>query len=456
MNSENEEIYTVSQVCDLAKSLLEGLPFMWVFGEITDLSQDKYAYRYFSIKDENGYIKVIIPSAKLKQLNLELENGAKVYVYGKTSIYIKQGTFQFIASNIKLENTRGELLQKIEELKNKLYIEGLFDEKWKKKIPAIPEKIGLITSKDSAAYKDFIKIVNDRFPMLHIYLFNALMQGDRKAEDSIIDGIDTLDKLGNLDLIVITRGGGSNEDLLLFNNENIARKVFSANTPIVSAIGHEKDFSILDLVADLRCSTPSNAAESITPEKEQLMQFIDETIIKNRKNIYSLIEYNSMLINIKKDNFLKQVISSKYEDIKNVFSSIKDKFNLIHMDRTRILYSFNFKAQLNIKVTDAKNIENLYSGIRSGFKLLYKDYANILDIYKLKSTIDMKYIDTSKDVDNLIYRINAVDPKNITKKGYSITRTRSGHVIRTINDVKAYDEIETILADGNNILSTVK
>ena len=114
---------------------------MWVFGEITDLSQDKYSYRYFSIKDENGYIKVIIPSAKLKQLNLELENGAKVYLYGKTSIYLKQGTFQLVASNIRLENKRGELLQRIEELKNKLYIEGLFDDKWKKRIPDIPDKM---------------------------------------------------------------------------------------------------------------------------------------------------------------------------------------------------------------------------------------------------------------------------------------------------------------------------
>ena len=271
--SEKREALTVTQLNTLVHDVFESIGLfsgIAVRGEISNLVKHRSGHFYFSLKDEGSLLRALMFRGDTLRLSFEPENGMSVILYGTLGAYVKDGSYRFIAKRI-LPDGAGALHMAFEQLKRRLAAEGLFDPARKKPIPKIPRRIGVVTSPTGAAVRDLIQILGRRFPMASVTLFPALVQGE-DAPESLIEGIQTFERLGSVDLIIIGRGGGSAEDLWAFNDENLARRIAACRIPVISAVGHETDFTICDFVADLRAPTPSAAAELAVPETEALKQ----------------------------------------------------------------------------------------------------------------------------------------------------------------------------------------
>ncbi len=272
----NSSRMSVSELNDFIKKVFENtslLRAVSVSGEISNFVRHRSGHLYFSLKDDTGQIKAVMFSSSAQNLKFEPENGMKVTVRGSVSVYVKDGTYQLYVKTMQPDGI-GELYLAYERLKAKLSAEGLFDQYRKKDIPRFPKAIGVVTSPTGAAVRDIINILRRRYPMAKVYVYPALVQGEG-AEASLIKGVDYFDTSGLVDTIIVGRGGGSIEDLWAFNSEALARRISSANIPIISAVGHEPDFTICDFVSDLRAPTPSAAAELCSVDINELFISID-------------------------------------------------------------------------------------------------------------------------------------------------------------------------------------
>ena len=272
--SSDQTIWSVSEVNEAVRSLLEeSLMPLWVCGEVGNLTLHRSGHVYLTLKDEKSQIKAVFFGGVDLCRRLNITAGSKVEAFGKLSVYMQRGEYQL---NIKTLRPLGigDLQTQFEELKNRLASEGLFDQTRKKSIPFLPTRIGVVTSPEGAALQDFLKISLARFPQLHIRIYPAAVQG-KGAEKEIARGIAHFNEEKSVDVILVTRGGGSLEDLWPFNEELTARAIAESSIPVVSAVGHEIDFTIADFVADLRAPTPSGAAELLIPERAALEEEIN-------------------------------------------------------------------------------------------------------------------------------------------------------------------------------------
>lgn len=270
------EALSVSELNGIIKGIFDSnrlLSSVTVKGEISNYKAHSSGHLYFSLKDEGGQIRAVMFRGHANALRFEPENGMRVIVSGSVSVYTRDGSYQLYATSMQPDGI-GSLYIAYEQLKNKLASEGLFDEIHKKPIPRYPERVGVVTSPTGAAVRDIINVITRRYPHCEIYLYPSLVQGEG-AEENIVRAIEYLDRSAMVDTIIIGRGGGSIEDLWAFNGERLARCIFAANTPIISAVGHETDFTIADFVADLRAPTPSAAAELAVPDYRELCMRID-------------------------------------------------------------------------------------------------------------------------------------------------------------------------------------
>lgn len=270
------QAYTVSEVNRYIKNMFLKDPylnFIYVKGEVSNCKYHTSGHIYFTLKDDQGQLACVMFAGQRKGLKFRLEEGQSVIVLGSINVYERDGKYQLYASQIELDGL-GALYERFERLKKALEAEGLFDPAHKKPIPRYPKKIGIVTASTGAAIQDIINISRRRNPYVQLILYPALVQGAGAAE-SIVRGIKTLDKL-NLDTIIVGRGGGSIEDLWAFNEEIVARAIYDCNTPIISAVGHEVDFTIADYVADLRAPTPSAAAELTVNDYMAFANLLDE------------------------------------------------------------------------------------------------------------------------------------------------------------------------------------
>lgn len=285
VNKEN--VFTVTEVTKHIKNILESnIPNLFVTGELANFTHHRSGHIYFTIKDTNSSLKCVFFKAYNQYLNYKPKDGDKVICFGKTTVFAKGGNYQLNVMKL-FPSGVGELQLAFEELKYKLESEGLFDESHKKPLPSFPENIGVITSSTGAAIKDIGNVISRRFPC-NIYLYPASVQGE-KAVREIISGIEYFNHEYKVDIIIVGRGGGSQEDLFCFNDEKLARTIFSSEIPIISAVGHEIDFTISDFVADLRAPTPSAAAELAVPNAEDLLQSISSITEKMRMKILNQI-----------------------------------------------------------------------------------------------------------------------------------------------------------------------
>lgn len=270
-------VFSVLQLNEYIKDLLESDPQLaavTVKGEISNFIHHRSGHMYFTLKDEDSQIKAVMFRGANMRLTFRPENGQKVVVMGQVSVYPAGGQYQLYVGAMRPDGI-GDLYQAYEKLKKQLTEEGLFDERHKKPLPAFPQKIGVITSANGAAVRDIMNVVGRRCPMAQLMLYPAQVQG-AGTDSSLIRGLDYFEAHGDIDVIIIGRGGGSLEDLWGFNSERLARRIFEMNTPVISAVGHETDFTICDFVSDKRAPTPSAAAEIAVPDLRVLRQRLDD------------------------------------------------------------------------------------------------------------------------------------------------------------------------------------
>jgi len=388
----------------------EHLKTVFLKGEISNFKMHSTGHLYFSIKDETSKINAIMFNKNAKNLNFTPTDGTKILVIGRISVYEQTGNYQIYIEDM-IEDGIGNLYIAFEALKEKLSKEGLFDEKYKKTIPKIPKKIGIITAPTGAAIKDILSTIKRRFPICETILFPSLVQGENAAPD-IVKKL----KLANtydLDLIILGRGGGSIEDLWPFNEEIVAREIFESKIPIISAVGHEVDFTIADFVADLRAPTPTGAAEMAVPNMIDLTNNLKQLTIRLNENINKKINYQKLLLESLKTSFV----------IKNpmiIYENKKQKIDLLKENTIRILMQKidNNKNKLN-------NLKKNY--ILNNPKSLYKNH-----IIKL---------------DNLIEKLELVNPLGILKRGYTLT-SQEDKIITSIKDINTKKELKIKLHDG--------
>lgn len=323
-----KKVYRVSELNSQIKSIIEEgfeSKHILVAGEISNF-RGNYAsgHWYFSLKDDQSQISAVSFKWANSHIKFEPENGMEVICNAQVSVYEKGGTYQLNVKHIEPKGVGAQALA-LEQLKEKLLREGLFDPERKRSLPFLPKKIGVVTSPTGAAIKDFLKVIDSRFPNVHILISPTRVQGESAALE-IIEALEILYQVDDLDLIVLTRGGGSKEDLWVFNDENIARTIVKSPVPLISAVGHEIDITIADLVADVRAATPSNAAELAVREKNELIYgLIDfkkrmDSLLKNKVNIvgYELDQYV---------NRIKWTVSSKLEGIESEIRNLSGKLD---------------------------------------------------------------------------------------------------------------------------------
>lgn len=358
-------------------------------GEISNFKHHYSGHMYFSLKDENSRIKSIMFKSDNQGLKMDLENGLKVIATGYISVYEKEGDYQFYIRHIK-ESGIGDLYKKFEELKEKLELEGLFLQSNKKEIPFMPKKIGVVTSSTGAAIKDIITVIKRRFPSAEILIYPTLVQGIQ-APKEICKGLSYLDNRKDIDLIITGRGGGSMEDLFAFNDEEVARTIYNLKKPIISAVGHETDFTIADFVADLRAPTPSAAAELSVPELDGL--------IDNIENKYNQLQ-----------SLIVKSISDYRTHVKHLNGDLK---------------YYNPINQLRDKKQD--------------LDMIFKDLN-----YEIEKNINNK----KSEIVGLKNKLELLNPTLGLDRGSGILINSKGSVIRTIDEISLNEEINILLKDG--------
>ena len=390
--NNRKNIFTVAELNEYIKSLIENdyvLGNIYVKGEISNFTNHRTGHFYFTVKDDKSVLKAVMfgGSAKLKFMP---ENGMKVIIHGRISLFVRDGQYQIYCDDIEPDGV-GSLYIAFEQLKAKLESEGLFDIRNKKPIPKVPLVIGIITSPTGAAIRDMINIITRRFSMAKIILFPALVQG-ANASGQLASGIKYFNATKSVDVIIIGRGGGSIEDLWAFNDENLARVVFASKIPVISAVGHETDFTICDFAADLRAPTPSAAAELAVPDTLELQ--------KQLSNVEKKME---LLFSGKINNYREKV--KNYENsnvLKNPMNIIDDKkMNILHIEK-------NLTAGIQLILSEKKSQFMMHSS-----------------------------------------KLEALNPLSVLTRGYSVVyKDKDKKIVKKLDDVDIDSEISVKLSDG--------
>lgn len=364
---------TVSEVNNYIKKILDNdfiLNNLVVKGEISNLKYHSSGHIYFSLKDSFSKINCVMFKSSAINTDFKLKDGMEVIAKARCSIYQGSGSLQLYIDSLEEEGL-GNLHIKFEKLKKKLSEEGLFDEYYKKEIPLMPKKIGVVTSETGAVIRDIINVTRRRNSLVDIVLYPAKVQGEG-AYKTVIEGIEFFNKNKNVDVIIIGRGGGSLEELWNFNEEYLARAIFKSSIPIISAVGHEVDYTISDFVSDVRASTPSQAAEIAIPLEESIREYVLTSIDKLNKIIYNKIDYEKEKISnynkILNLNNPEKIISNSYIEI----DSMHDKIQ-------RILINKIEKEKIKIKaLNDILEAHNPMNVLKKGYAIIEDDNDNII------------------------------------------------------------------------------
>ena len=356
-------ILTVSELTSLIKSTLEGsFPDVWVEGEIYNLRIPSSGHVYFTIKDNSSQIRAVIFRSSARTIRFIPKDGLHVLCRGRITIYEFRGEYQLIVDYMEPMGV-GALLLAFEQLKKRLSEEGLFDEARKRPIPILPQKIGIVTSPTGAAIRDILKVIERRFANVEIVIAPALVQGERAAPE-IVDAIRELNNIDNIEVIILARGGGGIEDLWPFNEEIVARAIYNSNIPVISAVGHEIDYTIADFVADLRAPTPSAAAEMVVKNKEDMQGLV--------RALYSRLAYARGTFFEKRRERLKSIMQrvlSPEQEINRYIQRLDDLDNRITVGIKRTLRDRRLHVEGLIKLLDSLSPLSI---LARGYSITYK------------------------------------------------------------------------------------
>ncbi|HEX38078.1 MAG TPA: exodeoxyribonuclease VII large subunit [Candidatus Cloacimonetes bacterium] len=431
-NLFDENIFTVSEITSHIKNILENtISALWVKGEISNYKRHSSGHIYFTLKDENASLLCVFFRQFNHYLRFEPENGMEVLCYGKVTVYERSGQYQLYVNQMRPLGV-GELEVAFRKLKEKLEAEGLFDEGHKRAIPTHPSKIGIVTSPTGAAIQDMKNVLSRRYPV-EIILYPARVQGDSAAAE-IAEGIRAFNKRDDIDVIIIGRGGGSIEDLWPFNEEIVAREIFASSIPIISAVGHETDFTISDFVADLRAPTPSAAAELVVPDRTAVLSELQSYASRMENILYSQLQEQRMHcaeLTYKLERLHpQQVLMQYYQRVDELHSRLKNSLS----------YITNIRFEL----------EEMKIKFLQSFRSIYLD-ANRDALVELSSrlgqTFSKKYRIVRDDFLNLSARLEELNPLKILKSGYTLTK-KGTRILNTIKDVAVEDVLTVHFFDG--------
>lgn len=382
-------VATVSQINEYIKQILDKnviLNNVWVKGELSNFKLHYSGHIYTTLKDEGGVLKAVMFKSAASRLAFAPQDGMKVVARGRVGVYENGGVYQLYIEEM-IPDGVGELFIAYEQLKAKLQSEGLFDERYKKPIPRFPSRVGVITAPTGAAVRDIINVITRRYPLAQITLYPAQVQGTGSAQ-SVAAGIEYFNETNSVDTIIAGRGGGSIEDLWAFNEEIVARAIFNSKIPIISAVGHETDFTIADFVADLRAPTPSAAAEIAVPSIAELAAAIESDKSRLMQAQISRLRNLQLKINSLKLKTPQEIINDNSQRLDNLTHRMENSFKLTLMQKKKLL------------------------GEQSG-------------------------------------KLNALSPLNTLSRGYAIPVKEDGTVIRSVGDTKKGDEFTLKLKDGD-------
>lgn len=390
-DAKEKHIYSVAELTKYIRVIIEdSFPGVWVEGEISNFVLHTSGHMYFSLKDATSVLKCAMFKRANEKLKFSLKSGMKVIVFGSVSVYEARGDYQLIVEEVEPKGV-GALQLQFQQLKEKLQKEGLFDERYKVPIPFLPTRIGVVTSPTGAAIQDILNIARRRFQNIEIIINPVKVQG-ADAKDEIAAAIRQFNELKNIDVMIVGRGGGSLEDLWPFNEEVVARAIFESEIPVISAVGHEIDFTISDFVADFRAPTPSAAAELVIPKKEDLVKLINtETTRLNNA-------------------------------ITGILGTLKEKLRSLQG-------AYVLRQPLNYIIQQEQRIDDLRKDISVRIE-------HIMDMYGEK-------------FNRILSKLEVLSPISILKRGYSITsKLPEGAIIRDIKSLKTGDFVETRLGNG--------
>jgi exodeoxyribonuclease VII large subunit len=407
-----KHIYTVSEITRNIRELLEdSFPQVWIKGEISTLRIPQSGHMYFTLKDEKAQIKCVFFKNSSARLNFKLEEGMECILSGRISLYEQSGQYQLYVNNAEPLG-KGSLQLAFEQLKKKLAQQGYFDQERKRPMPFLPQKIGIATSSTGAAIRDILNVINRRYANVHIIIRPCLVQGKTAAAD-IAKAIKELNSIKDLDVIIVGRGGGSLEDLWAFNEEPVAKAVFKSKVPVISAVGHEIDFTICDFVADLRAPTPSAAAELVVQEKEQLLNTVEALA----KQLTDSINQKLKLAKMRFAHLLKSYAMRRPQVIVEQYQQRLD--GLDKALKTNILHI------LDAKKAELEKLPGLSTGM---IRLLQAKNAQLGQISS---------------------RLLNLNPLTILSRGYSVTYLQSTNkALKSTKNLKKGDILETKLHKG--------
>ncbi len=432
--SAQRKIYSVFEITTEIKQALEKFGVLWVKGEMSNFKHHSSGHMYFSLKDDRAQLKAAFFRNNNYYLKFRPEDGLEVLVRGRLSLYEPRGDYQVIVEYMEPVGV-GSLQLAFEQLKQKLRAAGLFDEEHKVRLPLLPKKVGIVTSPTGAAIQDILRILRRRNASLDVLIYPARVQGAGAAEE-IAAGVKYFNTREDIDVIIVGRGGGSMEDLWAFNEEVVARAIFASEIPLISAVGHEVDFTIADFVADLRAPTPSAAAEMVSGAREDLLATVSSLSGRALQAVRLLIERRRSALERLARNRAFNIAPNKVRELQQRFDEAASQMNqtmtrfltaLRH--RERVLQTRLIKVDLRQMIARNREIvtgkrNRLYSAIRARLR-------------GWRSRFEVE-----------VGRINALSPLAILERGYAICRQKQGAILRDAARVSPGDQVAVTLARG--------
>jgi exodeoxyribonuclease VII large subunit len=437
--NQGDEIISVGQLNQQAKTLLENqFRGVSVIGEISNIARPSSGHIYFTLKDEDGAIRCAMFRNQNLRLNFEPQNGDQCILKGQVSLYAPRGDYQLIVSSMQPAGA-GNLMHQFEKLKKKLDAEGLFAQEIKKQIPKQPKHIGVITSESTAAFQDILTTIQRRAPVSQVSLIPATVQGDT-APKTLIGALQSTLNYNNLnpdnafDVILISRGGGSIEDLWAFNNESLAREIFDFPLPIISGVGHEIDFTIVDFVADLRAPTPTAAAELVTEYYFQLNDRLEEWKANLGYLVQSRLTEKSQTLLFNSQN-LKSPLTMLKEQSQSLDNIEMRLANTAQGIISNAKQNFQLATSQIYQSSALQKFGNYEGRIKTNLKSLNFQIKNLIDKKKLM-------------LESITTNLKAISPLAVLDRGYAIVMNENGQALKSSKDIKVGDTLTTRLGEG--------
>jgi exodeoxyribonuclease VII large subunit len=431
--AEGREVYSISQLNDAARDVLEqSIGLVWVEGEISNMARPASGHIYFSLKDNSAQIRCAMFRNRSQGLRFKINNGLKVLARGRVSLYTARGDYQLIVDSLEPDG-EGLLRLRFEQLKRRLSEEGLFDSQRKRELPGWPRCIGIVTSPSGAAVRDIVTVLGRRCPSVPIIVYPTLVQGD-SAAGNIVQAIECANRRADCDVLIIGRGGGSLEDLWPFNEERVARAIAASQIPTVSAVGHEIDITIADLVADLRAPTPSAAAELVSPDTGEAL-----------RRIASLTQ--------RLKTHMRYALTGRAQELRQLQARLlspqrRFEANYQRVDDLSQRLVKGMRLQLLVKSGQVQALANRTAARSPAnvLQLMRRDLEHTkLRLYRVTRE---QLVQQAHTLARLQSMLRALGPEATLSRGYAIVTDSAGKIVRDATDLSAGDDIETRVAQG--------